>query len=798
MLVLALTAMPGVVSGSEPKTDPSAVAAGDSSADPLAAAAAAAAASDQILLLEVEVNGRSIGKIGEFTLRHGTLLARPGELRGLGLKVPDILAAKPGSLVALSDLPGLTWNIDEKNLVLHVTVNESRLVPTRLQPEGTQGPEEHRVIESGTGMTANYDVVETLASGQNGASGSLDVRAFSPLGIASSGWLAYAGANSSSPGSNEAIRLDSAYTFSDVNSLRRYGLGDFVTSGLSWTRPVRLAGAQIRSDFSMRPDLVTFPMPSISGSTAVPSTVSVLADGNLVASSEIAPGPFEIPQLPVVSGAGTISMTMTNAMGQQVTVTQPFYASSALLAPGLKTFAAQAGLVRRNWGAASNDYGKMAGGALLRGGLSPKFTFEASGEGTPGAFMIGGGGVLQVANLGVVNFSAAASEGSAGPGEQFSAGVQRIGRVFSIGASGILGTRSYRDVASMNGDGIPRKQLSAFTSLSLRRYGTAGAAYAEIAQDASPNPIKMAVVAPLHSQVISANYSLQFHRLSIYAAEFKSFGGTGSNGLQVGVTIPLARRSSANVSVSSDGSGQLQVQQSATLIGEWGYQAYASAGNSNHEFGQVQYKSPVGLFSAGVDNSAGQITMRLESQGALSFVDRDLFPSNTIYDSFAIVDTSPLPHVHVLQENRKVGITSSSGRLLVPDMRSFDLNRIAIEATDLPADVSIQSASREMRPQDRSGVVVKFPIKISHGALLLLVDGAGVPVPLGSSAKLEAGGVAVPVGYDGEAYVEDLSSYNELTVELPNGRHCTVVFDYRPAPGDIPTIGPLRCVEQRP
>ena len=102
MLVLALTAMPGVVSGSEPKTDPSAVAAGDSSADPLAAAAAAAAASDQILLLEVEVNGRSIGKIGEFTLRHGTLLARPGELRGLGLQGPRHSrreTGEPGRLV---------------------------------------------------------------------------------------------------------------------------------------------------------------------------------------------------------------------------------------------------------------------------------------------------------------------------------------------------------------------------------------------------------------------------------------------------------------------------------------------------------------------------------------------------------------------------------------------------------------------------------------------------------------------------------------------------------------------------
>jgi outer membrane usher protein len=38
-----------------------------------------------------------------------------------------------------------------------------------------------------------------------------------------------------------------------------------------------------------------------------------------------------------------------------------------------------------------------------------------------------------------------------------------------------------------------------------------------------------------------------------------------------------------------------------------------------------------------------------------------------------------MAHVHVLQENRDVGSTNSSGRLLVPDMRSFDLNHVAIE-----------------------------------------------------------------------------------------------------------------------
>jgi outer membrane usher protein len=215
-------------------------------------------------------------------------------------------------------------------------------------------------------------------------------------------------------------------------------------------------------------------------------------------------------------------------------------------------------------------------------------------------------------------------------------------------------------------------------------------------------------------------------------------------------------------------------------------------------FAQVQHKSPVGLFTAGVDNDGGLTTVRLESQGAVSLVDRGLFPSNTIYDSFAIVDTNPVAHVHVLQENRDVGTTGSSGRLLVPDMRSFDLNRIAIEPTDIPPEATINTATRELRPQDRSGVVVKFPIKFSHGALLKLVDATGEAVPLGSTATLRATGTVVPVGYDGDAYVEDLSPHNELAIEFPDGRRCTAAFDYKSIAGDIPLIGPLRCVEKKP
>jgi outer membrane usher protein len=499
IMFLMMAAMPLLAAATGPVVSSS-----SPPASPAAAEPAPAESNDETLYLDVQVNGHSIGKIGEFTLRHDSLWARPDELRDLGFRVPVSRASETGGLVALSDLPGLTSVLDEKNQVLQVTASDSALLPALLQPLGREPAGSRRVIESGTGVTLNYDTVGTFSGGQKGGSGSFETRAFSPWGIVSSDWLAFAGANSSAAGATTAIRLDSSYTFADVNSLRRYSLGDFINGGLSWTRPVHLEGVQINSDFSMRPDLVTFPVPTITGSAAVPSTVNVLTDGNLAASSQVAPGPFEIPQLPVVEGAGTISMTVTNAMGQQVTVTQPFYASSTMLAPGLQTFAVQAGLVRRYWGSVSNDYGKLAGAAVYRRGLSRKFTIESSIEGTQGAFMAGAGGVAQIGNLGVVNFSMAPSFGSGQAGAQFSAGAQRIGRVFSLSASAIMADRNYRDVASENGDGVPRKQLSAFTGLSLRRFGSGGLAYAAVNMDPSPVPLQQNANPAQHSQIVSA------------------------------------------------------------------------------------------------------------------------------------------------------------------------------------------------------------------------------------------------------------------------------------------------------
>jgi outer membrane usher protein len=76
---------------------------------------------------------------------------------------------------------------------------------------------------------------------------------------------------------------------------------------------------------------------------------------------------------------------------------------------------------------------------------------------------------------------------------------------------------------------------------------------------------------------------------------------------------------------------------------------------------------------------------------------------------------------------------------------------------------------------------------------LVLVDDTGQPIPVGSTATLEATGIVAPVGYDGETFIENLGKTNHLFVQLPNDGRCVVSFGFTPTPGAIPKIGPLTC-----
>jgi outer membrane usher protein len=635
--------------------------------------------------------------------------------------------------------------------------------------------------------------------------------------VASTTFLAQARPRPSGGETGEAIRLDSTYVYSDFASQNRYRLGDFVSGGLSWTRPVRMGGAQVSRDFSMRPDLVTMPLPLVAGTAATPSTVDVLVNGVQALSRPVPAGPFQTPQLPLVTGAGNLVMTVTNAVGQQVTTVLPFYASARLLAPGLRTWSAEVGAVRRNWSLRSNDYGEAAASATYRAGLSSNLTVEAHAEGAPGLAMGGAGLAAALFDFAVANVSVAGGGGQGGSGASVSLGVERIAPVLSFGASAVFATPHFSDLAARNGDPVPKRQISANLGLTLGRFGGLGLSYTEIErrpptalvgavpqQSATPGPQlpQRGVADFADARILTANYSVNVGGVFLYAAGFNDFGHGGGRGATIGLTVPLGRRSSAAASVNANSGSaaypQLQAQQSVVSIGDWGYQLYVAGGRPDHAFAVGEFKAPWALASAGVDTVGGHTTGRVGLQGALTITDGALFASNLINDSFAVVDTGGVANVGVQFENRDAGRTDAQGRRLVPDLRAWDVNHLSIDPSDVPIDAQIPYTERQVRPPDRSGVVVKFPIRKTRSALLVLVDETGRPLPVGSAATLQATGVTVSVGYDGQAFVEGLAEQNRAVVQLPNDGRCVVDFNYAPAPGEIPKIGPLTCRKDRP
>jgi outer membrane usher protein len=167
----------------------------------------------------------------------------------------------------------------------------------------------------------------------------------------------------------------------------------------------------------------------------------------------------------------------------------------------------------------------------------------------------GGFGVaVNVFNYGVLNAATAGSSGSGSSGALVSIGVQRVGDVFSFGASATLTSHNFRDIASLNGDPFPRRQINANAGLALGRFGSFGVAYTGVDRDAPQAPISFfappgtflpqttnlpggvlsasggifTFLPAQHAEIFSASYSVPIGNMSFYATGFHDFASAGA------------------------------------------------------------------------------------------------------------------------------------------------------------------------------------------------------------------------------------------------------------------------------
>ena len=383
------------------------------------------------LVLEVRVNGQDLNEM-LVVLRDesGGYWLDAADFARLRLNPPLAPAHEQGQrrYLPLSALRGAQLSVDASLSRLDLQAPAGAFLEQRMAAPNSA---RDAPAPAATGMFANYQLSAQRIGSENSGGAYAELGLFSNYGVLTSSTAARYVA-----GVTHNVRLDTTLTRDFPAGLQTLTLGDSVTDPGAWGSALRFAGVRFARNFGIRPDLVTTPLLTASGSAVVPSAVDVFVNNQRVYSQQVQPGPFTIDQLPAVTGAGDVNIVVRDALGREQVLTQSFYSSPVLLAAGLNQYSFAAGKIRENYALTGFDYGPWTGSANLRHGFNDYLTMEAHAEYLQDQGHAAGlDGALRIGNAGVATATVAAGGDSADNGWLGGLGFERVGQRASFGVA---------------------------------------------------------------------------------------------------------------------------------------------------------------------------------------------------------------------------------------------------------------------------------------------------------------------------------------------------------------------------
>jgi outer membrane usher protein len=688
-------------------------------------------------------------------------------------------------------IKGCTVTIDEAAQRAVITVPPAWLDTTHLSAAERRSPD---ITPASPGAFLNYQLSAQQIQGQNIGGAFAELGFFAGAGVLTSTTVARYGNDD-----NQLVRLDTTYTRDLPATLETLNLGDDISDGGSWGNAVRYAGLRWSRNFGLRPDLLTTPLLATSGTATVPSTVDVFVNNQLVTSSQLPPGPFVIDRLPTVSGTGDVSVVVRDALGREEVLTQSFYSSVTLLAPGLSQYSVNLGKIRDNYALESNDYGPVLGEASYRRGITDAFTLEGHAEYLAGeAHAAGLNAAFGLGQIGVINFTGANGGDSSGSGWLSGVGFEHRGTNASFLASSLWASSDFSQVGEPVDPAMRMRQRNLLqTGLGLGNFGSLSLAWVRQTYRDSPTQQTLGLTHSIRlGRVGSLNLTLTQTRT---AAQF-STGAQNSTSAYLIFVLPLDFRRAATLStVGGSGPGApaneviASLTQSPPVGPGTGYRFSAStAGNYDADWRQQFNGADLELEAArnqGLDGRSAYLS------GAMTFLDGQLNTTRSVNGSFAMVDVAGLAGVPVYVENQLTTYTDASGRALLYNLRPYEANRISITPEDLPLDTTIAASSTIMAPPYRSGVIARFPVeRVRSGTFRLFTDD-GKPVPVGAIVTLQ--GAQFPVVQGGMVYVTGYDHGMSAEAAWPSG-HCGFRLEPPPPDDPLPDMGTVQCHAETP
>lgn len=708
--------------------------------------------------LQASVNHVDIGGLTRFVVREDTLLASPSSLRLLGLKLP--LEASRLALIPLPSLPDVTlrYDVQLQRISLQVPVAMLDRPPTHVDLRQNDRPRPDPE-QRAAGAVFNYDLYGQHSGDTGSLSSYSELRLF---GIGAGIWSnALAHGFSSNGGHGKArtssTRLDSSWQLDFPEAMLSLSIGDNISAAHGWSRALRFGGIRLSRNFSLQPYRITTPPASFAGEAILPSTVDLYIDGIRQSSQQLPPGRFQLDSSPSLNGAGQATLIITDIIGQSRTLGFSLYGTPELLQPGLTDWSLELGAIRRDYGLRSFAYANTpVASASFRHGLSDSVTLQWHTEGSLDIHQAGLGAVLLLGRRGGM-FSGSLAGSRAGPhrGRQYGLGYQWSSRQLTLSTSTLRRTAGYRDVAAAQEQStLPRRSEQAFAGISTP-LGQLGLGYVMQQHPNLPDSryasLNWSHTLPSHSQLnLSFNRDLSNKRGDSAFAYWSQ---------------PLDRHTTRAASFRHGRNGNqlsLEANHSTAKQGGMDWRAQLSAGGDQRRArGEIARRGQHGQWTLGLGNDDVQRSatqLHASANGALAWFGGHAHALPRVDDAFALISTAGMADIPVQLDNRSVGRTNKHGQLLVSQLSAWQRNQLSIDPQHLPADMQLDSTSKDVVPETRRGVLVPFAMRRTLALLVGIRDRNGQWLPAGSQISLQAPGMPAAIhhiGHEGKIYLLD-------------------------------------------
>ncbi|WP_235979007.1 fimbria/pilus outer membrane usher protein [Zestomonas carbonaria] len=584
------------------------------------------------------------------------------------------------------------------------------------------------------------------------------------------------------------------YAQRDVTALKsQLTLGEANTRGELFDSQA-YRGVQLASDDRMQPESRRGYAPVIRGIARTSARVSVRQNGNLLYETTVAPGAFVIDDLYPSGYGGDLDVTVHEADGSEQGFQVPYASVSQLLRPGTTRYSFVAGETRNHY---IDEQANLFQGTVQRG-LGNSLTGYGGVQGSDDyqAVMAGAAFGTPIGALAVdLTRSRAALSHGRQSGESlrlsYNKNILATGSNFALAAyrfssEEYLGLDDALRIIDAQRRGLddsligrPRSRLSLTANQSLGDYG-------QLALTGFSQNYWNLPGSDLQYQI---GYSRQFGSITFGANANRTRMGSGSmqNSLLFSIGMPLAfgsQRPQLSARLARDARGDYSEQ--AALSGSAGEdRQYRYGLTVGHEGGNDalstslsgQYIGSSAIVGTTLSQGQGYRSQSLNLSGSAVVHPGGVTLTPYRGDTLAVLGAEGAAGARVVGYP---GLAlDGRGYAVLPYLRPYELNEVAIDPNGTPLDLELQETSQQVAPRAGAVVLLRYAALDGQALLLRATQEDGRPLPFGASVTDPSGATVGMMGQGSQLYARVKADTRRLEIawgERPDQR-CSLDLD---------------------